>query len=46
LRRGRERPRRRAAEKRDELAPFHSMISSGSANSLGGTVRPIAFAAL
>src|SRR5262249_49844065 len=41
LRGGRERPRRRSpAEQRDELAPPHSITSSASASSGGGTVRP------
>src|SRR5262249_40070718 len=41
LRAGRERPRRRSpAEQRDELAPPHSITSSASASSGGGTVRP------
>src|SRR5262245_65381998 len=40
LRQRRERPRRRAAEQRDELAPLHSITSSASASSLSGTVRP------
>ena len=31
---------RRAAEQRDELAPFHSITSSARASSDGGTVRP------
>src|SRR5262249_53695425 len=45
LRARRERPRnRRAAEQRDELAPLHSITSSTSASSVGGTVRPSAFA--
>src|SRR5215470_8726779 len=39
LRLRRERPRRRAAEQRDELAPVHySMTSSARARSIGGTV--------
>src|SRR5215831_13441068 len=38
LRAHRERPRRRrAAEQRDELAPFHSITSSARASSLSGT---------
>ena len=46
LRARRERPsRRRAAESRDELAPLHSITSSARARSVGGTVRPMAFAA-
>ncbi len=41
LRARRERPgRRRATEKRDELAPPHSITSSAMASSLSGTVRP------
>src|SRR5262249_38517645 len=31
---------RRAAEKRDELAAFHSITSSAATSSLSGTVRP------
>src|SRR5262249_20152989 len=46
----RERPRRRAAEKRDELASLHlrghSMTSSAMAISLSGIWRPSAFAVL
>src|SRR5262245_6119144 len=45
LRPRRQRPSsRRAAEQRDELAPSHSITSSASASSDGGTVRPSAFA--
>src|SRR6516165_8966584 len=40
LRARRERPRRRAAEQGDELAPFHSITSSARASSVGGTSRP------
>src|SRR5262249_16451425 len=40
LRRCRERPRRCAAEQRDELAPLHSITSSAATSSLSGTVRP------
>src|SRR5262249_14450262 len=40
----RERPHRRAAEQRDELAPFHSITSSARASSVGGTSRPMALA--
>ena len=40
LRARRERPRRRAAEERDELAALHSITSSARASSEGGTVRP------
>src|SRR5262249_32282105 len=47
LRPRRERPRSsRAAEQRDELAPFHSMTSSARASSVSGTVRPSALAVL
>src|SRR5262245_49946188 len=39
--------RRRAAEQRDELATTdHSITSSARANSVGGTMRPIALAVL
>jgi hypothetical protein len=42
-----ERPcRRRAAEKREELAPPHSITSSARASSEGGTSRPSAFAVI
>src|SRR5262249_10887050 len=45
-----ERPRRRAAEQRDELAPFHrcnhSITSSARAISIGGTSRPSVLAVL
>src|SRR5262249_4047230 len=45
LRARRKRPRRRrAAEKRDELATFHSITSSARASSVGGTSRPIVLA--
>jgi hypothetical protein len=45
LRTGRERPRGRAAEKRDELAPVaHSITSSARASSVGGTSSPSALA--
>src|SRR5262245_7175842 len=40
LRARRARPRCRAAEQRDELAPLHSITSSARAISDGGTVRP------
>src|SRR6516165_6349961 len=40
-----ERPRRRAAEQRDERAAIHSITSSAATSSLSGIVRPIAFAA-
>src|SRR5258708_39326274 len=46
LRARRERPRRCAAEQRDELAPFHSITSSARASSMGGTSRPSALAVL
>src|SRR5262245_20790804 len=47
LRARRERPRgRRAAEKCDELAAFHSITSSARASSVAGTSRPSAFAVL
>src|SRR5262249_17620125 len=39
-----ERPRCRAAEKRDEVAPPHSITSSARARSVGGTSRPSALA--
>ena len=42
LRARRERPCRRAADERDELAPFHSITSSARASSIGGTLRPSA----
>jgi len=38
--------RRRAAEKRDEPTPFHSITSSARASRDGGTVNPSAFAVL
>src|SRR5262249_60164605 len=34
----------RAAKKRDELAPLHSITSSARARRVGGTVRPIVLA--
>src|SRR5262249_62245571 len=46
LRARRERPRRRAAEQRDELAALHSITSSARASSVGGTSRPSALAVL
>src|SRR5262249_15408825 len=46
LRSRRERPHRRAAEKRDELAAPHSITSSARASSVSGTMRPIALAVL
>src|SRR5262249_42477574 len=43
LRARRERPHGRSAtEKRDELAPLHSITSSAMASTPGGTVRPSA----
>src|SRR5262249_25061015 len=44
LRARRERPRRRAAEERDEIAPHHSITSSARASSVGGISTPNAFA--
>src|SRR6516165_10098503 len=42
-----ERPRGcRAAEQRDERAPFHSITSSARASKVGGTSRPSALAVL
>src|SRR5262245_6211543 len=47
LRLRRDRPRCRAAEQRDELAPpHHSITSSARASSVSGTVRPSALAVL
>src|SRR5262249_27796453 len=46
LRTRRERPRRRAAEGRDEVAPPHSITSSARASSVGGTSKRSAFAVL
>ena len=46
LRARHDRPRRRAAEPRDERAPFHSITSSARASSDGGMSRPSAFAVL
>ena len=46
LRERRERPRRRAAEKRDELASFHSITSSARASNDEGTSTPNVFAVL
>src|SRR5262249_45246237 len=40
LRMRRQRPRPRAPDKRDELAPLHSITSSAVVSSEGGTVRP------
>src|SRR5258705_11500814 len=44
LRLRRERPRRPASQRRDELAPLHSITSSARASSNGGTSRPSALA--
>src|SRR5262249_6045330 len=44
LRARRERPRGRAAEQRDEVAPFHSITSSARPTSGSGTLRPSALA--
>src|SRR6516164_7725318 len=47
LRPRRERPRgRRAAEQRDEVAPFHSITSSARASTVAGTSSPSALAVL
>ena len=46
LRARRQRPRRRAAEKRDELAPLHSITSSARASNLSGIARLNALAVL
>src|SRR5262249_42997054 len=46
LRARRERPRRRAAEQRDEIASLHSMTSSARASRVAGRVRPRSFAIL
>src|SRR5262249_37484486 len=46
LRLCRKRPRRRSAESQDELPPPHSITSSASADSEGGTVIPSALAVL
>src|SRR5262245_18824937 len=50
LRARRQRPRHRAAEQGDELAPLHlrghSITSSARASSVGGTSRPSALAVL
>src|SRR5262249_23652093 len=46
LRARRERPRRRAAEQRDELATFHSITSSARCCSCNGTSMPSALAVL
>src|SRR5262249_25456939 len=44
LRARRQRPRRRCADKRDELAPLHSITSSARPSNGRGIVRPSAFA--
>src|SRR5262245_56002681 len=44
LRPRRERPRRSAADQRDECAAVHSITSSARADSAGGTSRPNSFA--
>src|SRR5262245_61286264 len=44
LRARRERPRRRAADERYELAPPHSITASARESSVGGISRPIALA--
>src|SRR5207253_641446 len=41
-----ERPRRSAANQRDELATVHSITSSAATSNLSGTGRPSALAAL
>src|SRR5215467_2839818 len=46
LRARRERPRGRAADERDELAPFHSITLSARSTRAAGTSWPIAFAVL
>jgi hypothetical protein len=46
LRPRRERPHRRAAEKSDELAPFHSITSSARSRNDSGIVRPMTFAVM
>src|SRR5262249_39446520 len=46
LRRCHQRPRRRAAEQRDELAAPHSITSSARNRNDSGIVKPIAFAVL
>src|SRR5262249_14910383 len=46
LRARRERPRRRAAEQRDELAPDHSITSSAATSSPAGTSKPSNLAVL
>ena len=44
LRARREWPRRRAADERDERAPFHSIVSSATNSSALGTSMPRALA--
>src|SRR5262249_23539106 len=44
LRARRERPRRRTAEERDEVATFHSITSSARASNVAGISRPSTFA--
>src|SRR5262249_2527399 len=44
LRARRERPRGRTAEKREKLAPFHSMTSSARTSRVAGTSKPSALA--
>src|SRR5262249_45965513 len=46
LRARRERPCRHAAEKRDELAPVHSITSSARASTVCGTSKPRTFAVI
>ena len=46
LRAHRQRPRRRAGNKRDELAPLHSITSSARASTAGRISKPSAFAVL
>src|SRR5262249_13897935 len=46
LRPRRERPRRHAAEQRDEIAPVHSITSSARASSMDGMATPIALAVI
>src|SRR5262249_47538912 len=46
LRACRERPRRRAADSQDEIAPPHSITSSARASKVGGKVMPRVLAVL
>src|SRR5262249_31253012 len=46
LRARNQRPRGRAGEQRDELAPFHSITSSARSGNAGGICKPIALAVL